>query len=159
MARGVRFTKPERALIRKLIGGTQAHHVGSLTQQKVAQEVLRKLDEAEQPKERGGAECSLTLTAAIDAFRIALAKRLVMPPNPPPSWYAIQQKKLNNLGLTRESAFEVAKKASEQWNGPVKVESLINQAAALLADTSDFSTPAQSMAPNLVDGTGDLDEL
>jgi hypothetical protein len=94
--------------------------------------LLAKLDAAEAPatKEKPG----VTFAQAELAFRSALGARLVTPPNPPHSYYAVNQRKLTLLGITDEQCKQIAAEAGSQWTGRIKMESIINQAASLMAD-------------------------
>lgn len=159
MARGVRFTKPEREVIRNAFGLAGF----SLTdkQRKVANSVLDKLEAAEAPKEARGA---VTLAEATAAFQAELGSRLTLPPSPDQTWYIVQQKRLKQLGLTNDHCTTIAREAGAQWQGRIKLASLINQAESLLADAAErgrqteTAPQADSLLPNLI-GDDDLDEL
>jgi len=128
VASSIRFTKPERHVIRSAlkwyeISHPQCAHIDSITE---------KLDKSEQPKSTGG----LSVGAAIEAFREVLGARLVVPPNPSAGWYAQLGKKLADSGISRQECVAVAKQAEATWRtGSIKAESLIRQCDVLLAES------------------------
>lgn len=101
-------------------------------------------------------ETGLAIGKAIEAFTVELGARLVLPPSPPGSWYAIQTRKLASMGVTVDDCRSIAKQAGSQWKGKIKVESLINQGAVLLDDAKHGEAgPDNNFPMNL----GDLDDL
>lgn len=133
MARGVRFTKLEREVIRL---GLFAATLGKAAEQRAAESVREKLRLMEAPpplKEAAG----LGFAAAEAAFRAELGVRLVVPPNPPGSWYAIQSRAIKMLGVTAEDCATIAATAALKWTGRIKIESLVRQGAVLLSEAKD----------------------
>lgn len=141
MASGIRFTKPERQLLRDLLD-----HVGPLgplagiydmKAMAAASCIRHKLDASEQPKAASG----LAVGEAITAFREVLGNRLVVPPSPSAGWYAQLGRELANTGITRLQCTQIAKTADATWRMKfIKAESLIRQAQLLLAEAQQDLT-------------------
>lgn len=92
----------------------------------------------------------LTVAQAIEIFRGALGRRLVVPAGTPgPEWFIALQRRINSSGLTAELAKAAAETAGATWKGSIKAESIIRQADTLLSDSNrDYlgaSLPAEAV--------------
>lgn len=92
----------------------------------------------------------LAVGAAIEAFRGVLGNRLVLPPNPGPSWYAPLARRLADMGVTADDCKKAAEVAEERWRGAIKAESIIRQCDTLLSafdgDTGTIFSQAKPAA-------------
>mgnify|MGYP001577741393 CR=1 FL=1 len=94
----------------------------------------------------------LSVTAAIEAFRGVLGKRLVVPAgNPGAGWYAQLQNRINSSGLTPELCRTAAEMAAVMWKGPIKAESVIRQADVLLSDAAEAAVEAPQEVPDMTE--------
>lgn len=131
MAKGIRFTKPERDFIRRAVGllcspwGEQT----KLTQ-KLADSVNEKLELSEMPVKKG---TYLTVPDAISAFRSVLGQRLVAPGFQAVGVLSQMKQRIQALGLTKSDCVQIAKVAGAEWRGPIRAESLVRQADVLMA--------------------------
>lgn len=98
---------------------------------------------------------SISVNAAVTAFRGVLGNRLVMPAgNPGPGWWSQLQSRLNASGMTEALCTEAARAAGSAWRGPIKAESIIRQADVLLSEAgAEANAPA---APQEVEDMQDL---
>lgn len=148
MAKGIRFTKPERELLHQLTSfyrESSQRNADRKTRSKLADSILEKLELAELPVSKG---TYLTVPDAISAFREVLGPRLVAPGFQAVGVLAQMKNRIQSLGLTRADCVAVAKVAGIQWAGPIRAESLVRQADVLMAGAQQtFSTappPRQS---------------
>ena len=153
MAKGTRFTKSERELIRLGVLGLPSQGM-RVAQLRARDSVIAKLDASEEPV--APKEKAFTLREAIEAFQSVLGQRLTTPPNPPVSWYIIQQRRLNMLGIGAPECCVIAAEAGQQWTGRIKAESLVNQGASLLADAEQRAA-TQGTPSSLGSDPADLD--
>lgn len=127
MARGIRFTKAEREVIRAALDDfiTEVPKPP-----KAAHTALAKLDLAELPVKKG---TYLTTSDAIAAFREVLGQRLLAPGFQAVGVLAQMKNRIQALGLTRQDCTAIAKAAGAEWQGVIRAESLVRQADKLLA--------------------------
>jgi len=138
MARAVRFTKPERELIKRTFHASQYNiNNWGTGVVKLASSILDKVAESEAPQERS---TGLTVQDALAAFRSVLDRRLVPPLG---NTYARIQAQLKSLGLTREQCIAAAEQAGRQWKGPIKAHSIVNQAETLLHNAESEPLPME----------------
>lgn len=130
MARGVRFTKPERELIRGWAYDFIKGQPLKESWRRTAESIGAKLDTAEAPqvpKAKG-----LPVRDAIDGFRDGLGNRLLALDSYSTGWYAKVSNRLSLLGLTKEDCTTIARNAGQEWKGRIKVDSLVNNAERFL---------------------------
>lgn len=140
MARAVRFTKPERETIRELC---RTVHLSDWSTKVVsaAQSILAKLEESEHPKEKSS---GLTVNQAVTAFRSALDRRLVVPPNGAGLEYIRMQQRLESLALTYDQCVTAAMQAGREWpKGYIKAQSILNNAEKLLHGAESEPLPME----------------
>jgi hypothetical protein len=142
MARGIRFTKPERDLIRQALGADGLCRTKAEVTAKTS--LLDKLEAAEKPEEK---KSGLSVKAALDVFKGVLGFRLVAPPPGAVAIWSMMQKRIVSLGLTPMDCITLAKTAGTKWQGQIKAQSLINQAEALLQDAQDKPFEDVAMKP------------
>ncbi len=94
-------------------------------------------------KPRKSKTATISVSDALNCFRGVLGKRLVVPAgNAGPAWWSQLQNRINASGLTAPLCTEAARIAGDQWKGPIKGESIIRQADALLSDYQhEFDLP------------------
>ena len=129
-ARAVTFTKLEREAL-KWAGEVLPGLCEDSKQLRGLQSAVEKVEASEFPSKKPPTEFSVT--AAINAFRGVLRDRLIVPPYSAVGVLAAMKRRIVALGLTEESCTQVARAAAEQWRGPIRAESLVRQADALLA--------------------------
>lgn len=155
MAKGVRFPKAEREVIRWGLKLVEEQTNATKGQLKAASAAVDRMDAAEllTSKRSGGA--ALSAGKAIDAFREVLGNRLIVPPTPGKLFWITMSRGLGTLGADEDACRKIATIAGERWTGRIKAESLVRQGAALLTEAPG-STPRASTAEIPFD---DLDEL
>lgn len=137
MALTVRLKKDEVGLIRDALGVLQSEKTGTRywsKVEKISSELLVKLAALEEFGPLKKKSTGLPVRTAIEAFREVLGPRLVLPPNPDATWWAIQSRALTSGGFTREHCLGIARVAGRKWQGLIKIESLLRQATVLLAE-------------------------
>lgn len=130
-ARAVSFTKPEREFLLAGLGPGGWNTALFKHGEKLAASVIEKLELSEFAAKKPSHD--LTVNAAINAFRGVLRDRLIVPPYSAVGVLAAMKRRIVALGLTEETCAQVARAAAEQWRGPIRAESLVRQADALLA--------------------------
>ncbi len=143
--RGIRLTKPERELIRRLIAGS-----GYAADTKVAAGILDKLALSELPvKSRNP---TLSVNDAIDAFRSVLGKRLLAPRHEAIGVLSQMKNRMAALGLTADDCRTIAQRAAVEWpDGLIRAESLVRKADVFLSSEreTDRTPQKQPMAAPL----------
>ena len=104
MAAGVRFTKGERELIRKLLGEGRFWAKGELA---LADSIVNKLEKSEMLKPSAKAT-GIGWRVAVDAMREVLGAQLAAPPNPDPVWMIKVSNRIRELGLSQEDCRSIA---------------------------------------------------
>jgi hypothetical protein len=151
MARAVRFTKPERELIKEALGlyTPGDRRIGAIVTTKgktaAAESALEKLIASEKP-EPPKLKAKLTLQAALEIFRGALGARLVLPPIGADGMYGAMQRRLTALQLDAEQCRAIAVQAGAEWAGRIKASSILNQAEVLLVQHASYE--AEQEHPN-----------
>lgn len=148
MARGIRFTKAERAWILGFADGQAATS-------KLAASIVAKLEESELPVKRAS---YLTVPDAIAAFRGVLGPRLIAPPFSAAGVMGQMKNRIQALGLTKTDCETIAKVAGVGWQGQIRAESLVRQADKLLTE-SQLPLPVKAAPqPNSNGGAVELDD-
>lgn len=136
MARAIRFIKAERELIQRyaqsIVDCPTAIPKGVV---RAAQGVLEKLQASEHPDTTR--LDWLTVRDAIAVFSGVLDRRLIIPPNGASLEFIRMQHRLKSLGLTKDQCRTIAETAGKQWQGNIKVQSLLNQAERLLQEAAE----------------------
>lgn len=135
----IRLTAKEREFLTRKID--EAGCVDA-KEEKLRAAVLSKLEASELKVKHTG----LLIPEAIEAFKEVLGARLVIPPNGAAGVYMQIKRRIVALGLTRGDCTTVAKVAAVEWEGRIKVESLVRQADTLLAQ-AQFPLPGQGELP------------
>ncbi len=135
MAAGsIRLTKAERAYLEAALGSDPS---------KVAGRILEKLERSELVKGRGRAP-GLGAQEAIRAFREVLGDRLVLPPPGAAGVYGQMANRLRDMGLTFDDCLTIARAAICWKARRIEAESLIRQAAKLLAEGPEGAPKASA---------------
>ena len=143
MATKVTVTKAEREALQKAVefyehGGVPCTgKEGKLL--KAMKGFLTKVDErAAIPAAPG-----LSFSKFTEVIRAKLGRRLVLPPNPTPAWYAIQGSKIRATGITEEQAKYVALGASGmRFPDLIPLELIISRITGLMAQGQARSASA-----------------
>lgn len=145
MAITIRLSKPETALLNRALSAFEPQ---DSKENKTYESILTKIQVAELGKPTRGA--GLAVPVALDAFKEALGNRLVVPPTPGASWWAMMGAGIKRYGLSRQQCVTIAKTAGAKWRGFIKAESLVRQATVLLAE-SQLELPATQGGPAEMD--------
>lgn len=108
--------------------------------ERVVVEIIAKLDKCEAAK-----PTTLALTAddLVEVCKGALGSRLILPLSGAAGVWGVIIGRLKQTGLTREQAARAARAAAVQWQGPVRLESIVRQADKLLHQPEANESPAQ----------------
>lgn len=151
MARGIRFTKAERAVVKALLEKYIAET--GVPRQRNADSALAKLEESELPVKKS---TCLTVPDAIAAFRWVLGPRLIAPPFSAAGVLGQMKNRIQALGLTKTDCEAIAKVAGVEWEGQIRAESLVRQADKLLTESQLPLPTAPRAAP--AGGAVELDD-
>ncbi len=153
MARGIRFTRAEAALLKEILGfyveSCRRNEGKVKTRLKEAESIISKLELAEMPVKRG---TYLAVNDAVAAFKEVLGQRLVAPGFQAVGVLSQMKNRIQALGLTRADCVSIAKTAGAQWQGPIRAESLVRQADVLMAGAqqtfgSHIAPPPRQSSP------------
>lgn len=156
MAAAIRFTKPEREIVRDRVFAVASQSEGKRGILAICQSIIAKLDESERPRPPASAR-GTSISEAMAAFREVLGGRLVPPPDGASGMWAQMAKRVGALGITRLDCLSIAKTAGSQWRGQIKALSLVNQAETLLQASQLISVDDEPLGHAA--GSVDMDEL
>lgn len=120
--KGVRFTKAEREWLVEVLEQCRGSKYRDL--------VLAKLEAAELPVKKSA---GISVMEVIGIFRGVLGNRLIAPPFTAVGVLAQMKNRIAALGLTEALCKQAAEEAGRRWTGPIRAESIVRQADALLA--------------------------
>lgn len=130
MPTGVRFTAPERELIRRLLENPKDF---SAKENKAAEGILTKLEKSELTKATATTP-GIGWVAAAGAMRSVLGASLATPPHPDPVWMMKMNNRIRSLGLSPQDCRSIAEVMKAKGWKVYSFEKCIWNADTLLAE-------------------------